>query len=806
MTATMPIRQTRVRASTASVVLALTLASVLPQPAAAIVDVEGVHSEYDGCIAKFRAAGLGGEVDQLDRSGHTFVIERTDSHPHGSISHAQDKSDARDGSGTGGKTQWNPDDTSLFPDGAAEDRCATLYHEMKHLTDYDKGKNYNGDGDICFYKDGDRTVNTHITIAEVNATRAENEYRRSQKLDLRLQVDGHDLPPNGVDCEPPPPYEPPQGCNADCAISNGDPHLTTFDQVRYDFQAVGEFVLTRAAGGGLEVQVRQSAFPGSQVVSINTAIAANVAGDRVGVYLSAEGPRLHVGGVAMAPSAVAQRLGHGGTVSLRAGRSIDIGWPDGSELVVRPIGVWGLSLSLHLADARRGHVEGLLGDFDGQPADDFVVQAGTQEEKQGGKQGGQQSGKPISQRPSFADLYPRFADSWRVSQAQSLFDYGPGESTGTFTNRKFRARPVSAADLPNRAAAAALCRQAGVTDPPTLEACTLDVGLTGQAAFAADAVTAQKLTLGSGETTLAVTRPGTTARLTFPATAGQKIFVDIVSSNLPDQCGVLTLLDPADRPLESSCIINGQGFLDGTVLPRAGRYTIVLAPGDRKTGMARLRLVTAFDQAGTISPGGPEVTVRIGQPGAVTRLRFTATAGQKVFLDIPSSTLPDECGVVKLLAPGDLTLASGCIINGQGFVDGTVLPTAGPYTLLVDPGDRKAGTAELRLLSVVDQAGTIRLGGPEVTARIGQPGGVTRLRFTATAGQKVFLDIPSSTLTDECGVVKLLDRAHQTLASGCIINGKGAIPGTVLPATGEYTLLVDPGARGTGTAELRLHT
>ncbi len=345
-----------------------------------------------------------------------------------------------------------------------------------------------------------------------------------------------------------------------------------------------------------------------------------------------------------------------------------------------------------------------------------------------------------------------------------------------------------------------------MTDPPTLEACTLDVGLTGQAAFAADAVTAQKLTLGSGEATLAVTRPGTTARLTFPATAGQKVFVDVVSSNLPDQCGVLTLLDPADRPLASGCIINGRGFLDGTVLPTAGRYAIVLAPGDRKTGRARLRLVTAFDQAGAIRQGGPEVTVRIGQPGAVTRLRFTATAGQKVFLDIPSSTLPDDCGVVKLLDPADQTLAGGCIINGQGFVDGTVLPTSGQYTLLVDPGDRKTGTAELRLLSVVDQAGTIRLGGPEVTARIGQPGAVTRLRFTATAGQKVFLDIPSSTLPDECGVVKLLDRADRTLAGGCIINGKGSLPGTILPATGEYTLLVDPGARGTGTAELRLHT
>jgi len=91
------------------------------------------------------------------------------------------------------------------------------------------------------------------------------------------------------------------------------------------------------------------------------------------------------------------------------------------------------------------------------------------------------------------------------------------------------------------------------------------------------------------------------------------------------------------------------------------------------------------------------VTARIDQPGAVTRLRFAAAAGQKVSLDVPSSTLPDECNVVTLLDPAGHSLAAGCIINGKGSIESTVLPASGQYTILVDPADRKTGTARLRL-------------------------------------------------------------------------------------------------------------
>src|SRR6185312_7742574 len=86
----------------AVVALAMTLGILLmPRSASAKVDVGGdLHVVYDGCIAKFRTAGLGRLVDQLDASNHVFEIRKSN----GTISNARDDADARNGIGTGGKT------------------------------------------------------------------------------------------------------------------------------------------------------------------------------------------------------------------------------------------------------------------------------------------------------------------------------------------------------------------------------------------------------------------------------------------------------------------------------------------------------------------------------------------------------------------------------------------------------------------------------------------------------------------------------------------------------------------------------
>jgi len=74
------------------------------------------------------------------------------------------------------------------------------------------------------------------------------------------------------------------GCAAvnKCAGLTGDPHVRTYDGLRFDFQGAGEFVMAR--GEGFEVQARMEAWE-YLPVSLGTAAAVRVNSDVVEFYI-----------------------------------------------------------------------------------------------------------------------------------------------------------------------------------------------------------------------------------------------------------------------------------------------------------------------------------------------------------------------------------------------------------------------------------------------------------------------------------------------------------------------------------------
>jgi hypothetical protein len=81
---------------------------------------------------------------------------------------------------------------------------------------------------------------------------------------------------------------------------------------------------------------------------------------------------------------------------------------------------------------------------------------------------------------TFEQLYKTFGNSWRISQAESLFEYGPGETTATYTLTNFPDEYASTGQLSAtvRAQAEAICRSAGLVGS-LLNSCILDIGSTG---------------------------------------------------------------------------------------------------------------------------------------------------------------------------------------------------------------------------------------------------------------------------------------------------------------------------------------
>ncbi len=252
-----------------------------------------------------------------------------------------------------------------------------------------------------------------------------------------------------------------------CGGSSGDPHLYTLDGLRYDFQGVGEFVLTRAAG--FEVQARYQPLWAGRRVSFGTAVAARLGPDRV--TLTAGSP------IVLRINGAEALLYTGEWIDLPGGGKIELDdrtfriHGGGGLLEVRGEGATTKSLSIRVRAPLDSTPAGLLGGVDGDRTNDMRLSADAQ---------------PLAQPLAFDLLYGAFSDAWRVNGETTLFDYGENESFETFVDRTYPDRienhqTLSAAD---RAKALAVCRKAGVTGSVNLEDCTLDVAVTGDADYA----------------------------------------------------------------------------------------------------------------------------------------------------------------------------------------------------------------------------------------------------------------------------------------------------------------------------------
>ena len=199
---------------------------------------------------------------------------------------------------------------------------------------------------------------------------------------------------------------------------------------------------------------------------------------------------------------------------------------------------------------------------------------------------------------------------------------------------------------------------------------------------------------------------------------------------------------------------------------------------------------------------GGTVTLTIGQPGATSAATFTATAGQKVYAAATTS-FQGNCGELGLIGPDGSKLESGCVIGRDGALDGVVLPTAGTYRVLLDPSGAATGSADIHLIADTDQTQSITIGGAPVTLTVAQPGAISTVTFTASAGQKITATFTSPQL-NACGPILLYAPDNAEVRTACILEGTGSFDPTTLPATGTYRLVLDPYADTLGSVTMTL--
>jgi hypothetical protein len=279
--------------------------------------------------------------------------------------------------------------------------------------------------------------------------------------------------------------------------SAGDPHLRTFDGLAYDFQACGDFVLTRHPSSTFEVQVRQRAWGVDRRIAVNTAVALRIGTHAVvfrpldsGCTWAQGHPErcVTVDGVpatfACAPNGAQDACPR----SFLLPGVVTIG-----EVLPSPgVGMCSNSLPFDgcsvvwLARAATGQevrvcvqagylnvkvsppsdgtpAMGLLGDADGSHVNDLRTLGGAI--------------LPLQPAPSFTSLYQDFGESWRVPAAASLLGPEPALPLPCPSG------PFDASDLPLdvRDHARQVCQGLGI-DREVLADCTLDAALMGDRA------------------------------------------------------------------------------------------------------------------------------------------------------------------------------------------------------------------------------------------------------------------------------------------------------------------------------------
>src|SRR5262249_36009464 len=137
-----------------------------------------------------------------------------------------------------------------------------------------------------------------------------------------------------------------------------------------------------------------------------------------------------------------------------------------------------------------------------------------------------------------------------------------------------------------------------------------------------------------------------------------------------------------------------------------------------------------------------------------------------------------------ILKPDGTELVGAC---GGAFIDATVLPVAGTYTLVVDPSGATIGSTTVTLYDVPsDASGSTTVNGaavPLAMNAIGQNGVVT---FNGSASQQVTVHVAGNTVNGLVTVTLLSTDGTTVLTQTSSLDASFDLSPQVLPVSGTY--------------------
>ncbi|MGB3414778.1 MAG: LCCL domain-containing protein [Microbacteriaceae bacterium] len=241
-------------------------------------------------------------------------------------------------------------------------------------------------------------------------------------------------------------------CDTDTKVV-GDPHILTFDGKFFPMHGIGEFLVTK--NDTFQAQIRtQETRPGRQISSVSA-----IAFEHKDTKFLIDAQGIWVDGVAITEASAI--IGEHHIVQ----SNLEIAITNTRDYFVRivPAG-WALDFHLSMPKKATPYI-GMMGN-NNDVEDDFI----------------DRQGRFLGEKLSFRDFYRSFVNSWRISDAESLFPYEAGKNTASYTDLSFPKEEITSASFPEaeRDIAERLCVASGMKYADFIEACMLDILVLGE--------------------------------------------------------------------------------------------------------------------------------------------------------------------------------------------------------------------------------------------------------------------------------------------------------------------------------------
>lgn len=287
-----------------------------------------------------------------------------------------------------------------------------------------------------------------------------------------------------------------------------------------------------------------------------------------------------------------------------------------------------------------------------------------------------------------------------------------------------------------------------------------------------------------------LSNPGGVHEWTLSSTPGQSLYIEVVSVT---SAGALNfeLIDDLGRtllPRTTSLVDSGPFTLAG------GDHTLKVLSENGGTGdyEVRVRSHTSSSEAITI---GQVVTAALDPSGDVDRYLFPAMAGQRLVLD---RIVVDPSGNVRWTVTDPLGQVVYDVTGG--VQEGSpIVAVDGDYTLTVQRAQSGTVSYEFRVIEVEDDLSSTSIGST-IVGEIELPSEVDRYEFSASAGQRIYLDViaASSAGSINWSLVDSLGRQVSGSTSSVADSGPYELVG------GDYVLSILSESGGVSTYEIAL--